>query len=104
PIVSSHDKTSYALVDSVSYNTSLPGAPLIRYYSSVNAPLLGISIGWADVYSRNTQGQWADATGLPSGQYWLEDVADPYNRIQESDETNNITRILVNLTVPEPQI
>jgi len=104
PVVSTHDKISYALVDSTAYNTSLPGAPPSRHYDSTNDPLLGISVGWADIYSRTTHGQWADATGLPSGQYWLEVIADPYNRIQESNETNNTTRILVNLTIPEPLI
>jgi hypothetical protein len=65
---------------------------------------LGVSVGWADIYSAGTRGQWADATGLASGQYWLEAIADPYNRIEESNETNNVTQILLNLTIPEPQI
>lgn len=103
PIVSSHDKTSYALVDSTAYDLTIPGAQS-RKYTSVNAAYLGISIGWADVYATNSKGQWADATGLPDGNYWLEVIADPYNRIQESDEMNNVTRIMVNLTIPDPQI
>jgi hypothetical protein len=104
PIVSSHDKTSMAVVDSAAYDTSLPNAPDDRVYGSVGDPILGISIGWADVYSTGLPGQWVEATGLASGQYWLEVIADPYDRIQESDETNNTTRILVNLTVLPPQI
>jgi hypothetical protein len=104
PIVSSNDKTSMAVVDSNSYNTSLPGAPSSRVYDSVSDPILGISIGWADVYTTALPGQWVEATGLADGQYWLEVIADPYNRIQENNETNNTTRILVNLVVPEPQI
>jgi hypothetical protein len=104
PIISSNDKTSMAVVDSNTYNTSLPGAPATRFYDDANDPILGISIGWADVYGRNLPGQWVEATGLPDGQYWLEVIADPYDRIKELDETNNTTRILVNLIVPEPQI
>jgi hypothetical protein len=104
PIVSTHDKTSMAVVDSASYDTSLPGAPATKVYDSVGDPILGISIGWADVYGTGLPGQWVEATGLASGQYWLEVIADPYNRIQESDETNNTTRILVNLVIPPPQI
>jgi hypothetical protein len=103
PVVSSHDKISYALVDSLSYDLTLPNAPLIRKYRSSDE-FLGISVGWADLYSRSTQGQWADATGLPSGKYWLEVIADPYQRIQESDETNNTTRVLLDLTIPSPEI
>lgn len=97
PIVSSNDKTSMAVVDSRPYDTSLPGAPSSAVYSSVAAPILGISIGHADVYGSDLPGQWVEATGLPSGQYWLEVIADPYDRIQESDETNNITRALVTI-------
>jgi hypothetical protein len=95
-----------AVVDSSSYNTSLPGAPAIRVYDNVTDPILGISIGWADVYSRNLPGQWIDVTGLADGEYWLEVIANPYgpDRILESNYTNNTTRILVNLVVPEPQI
>jgi hypothetical protein len=104
PIVSSNDKTSMAVVDSSSYNTSLPGAPSSRVYDSVSDPILGISIGWADVYTTSLPGQWVEATGLPDGQYWLEVIADPYNRIQELNETNNTTRIKVDLVVPQPQI
>jgi hypothetical protein len=104
PIVSSHDKTSMAVVDSAAYDEPLPGAPPVRVYDSVADPILGISIGWADVYGTGLPGQWVEATGLASGQYWLEVIADPYNRIQESDEANNTTRILVNLVVPPPQI
>jgi hypothetical protein len=31
-------------------------------------------------------------------------IADPYNRIQESNEENNTTRILLDRTIPPPQI
>ena len=106
PIVRSNDKTSMAVVDSSSYDTSLPGAPPSRFYDSVSDPILGISIGWADVYGRNLPGQWIEVTGLADGEYWLEVIANPYgqDRILESDYTNNTTRIKVNLVVPEPQI
>ena len=104
PIVSSHDKTSMAVVDSRAYDNSLPGAPPVGVYNNVALPILGISIGYADVYGVNLPGQWADLTGLPSGQYWLEVIADPYDRIEESNETNNTTRILVDLVIPDPLI
>ena len=45
-----------------------------------------------------------DATGLPDGQYWLEVVVDPYNMVQETDDTNNTTRVLVTLDVPGVQL
>jgi hypothetical protein len=106
PVVASNDKTSMAVVDSAAYNKLLPGAPDTPVYTSVQSAILGISIGWADVYSTSLPGQWIEVTGLPDGQYWLEVIANPYGpaRIQESDYTNNTTRILVDLVVPEPQI
>jgi hypothetical protein len=104
PVVKSNDKTSMAVVDSRAYDTSLPGAPATSFYSSISAAILGISIGWADVYPPSLPGQWVEATGLADGQYWFEVIADPYDRIQELNENNNTTRILVNLVVPEPQI
>jgi hypothetical protein len=93
-----------AVVDGAAFNTALPGAPPVEVYEEVNDPILGISIGWADIYSTGLPGQWVEATGLPNGRYWLEVIADPYSRIQESDETNNTTRIMVNLFIPPPQI
>jgi hypothetical protein len=104
-ILRSQDKISMAVVDSAAYNTALPGAPQNSVYNSVSLNPLGISIGWADIYSRNLPGQWVPATGLTAGQYWLEVIADPYNRIEESNETNNTTRILITLPeVPAPTI
>jgi hypothetical protein len=104
PIVATNDKTSMAVVDGTRYDTSLPGAPASPVYTSVSAPILGVSVGWGDLYSRNLPGQWIEVTGLPSAQYWLEVIFDPYGRILESNEANNATRILVDLTIPAPLI
>lgn len=104
-ILGSMNKISMAVVDSAAYDKSLPGAPQSSVYNSVALNPLGISIGWADIYSRGLPGQWVPATGLPAGDYWLEVIADPFNRIEESNETNNTTRILITLPdVPEPTI
>lgn len=103
PIVSSHDKTSRAVVDSTAYDITLPNAPLIKKYNNAAATTLGISVGWADLYGQSLPGQWVEATGLSPGQYWLEMVVDPYGLIQESDETNNTARIQVTFdSVPNP--
>ena len=66
----------------------------------VGTDVSGISVGWADLYDYTIDFQWIDVTGLPSGQYWLESVADPDDRLLETDETNNAARALVNLDVP----
>jgi hypothetical protein len=103
PVVASKIKTSYGLYDYDDYDTSLPGSPNLPQYQGQNQ-YLGISVGWADVYPSWFAGQFIDVTGVPSGQYWLETEIDPFNLLQEIDDTNNITRVLVNLVVPEPQI
>lgn len=104
PIVSFMDKTSMALVDGAEYNTALPGAPDDPFYDNVNDPILGVSVGWADLYSYFIPGQWVEVTGLPDGEYWLEVTVDPLNRLAESNEANNTTRIKVTLFIPDPLI
>ena len=104
PVVATNDKTSMAVVDGTSYDLSLAGAPASPVYNSVSAPILGISVGWGDLYRRNLPGQWIDVTDVASGQYWFEVTVDPYNRIEESNDANNTTRIMVDLTIPQPLI
>jgi hypothetical protein len=98
-IVASGQKVSFCLLDVREYDTSLPGAPNSDHYNSC-AQFQGISVGWADVYSRSLPDQWIDITDVPEGTYWLESVVDPTNRILESDETNNATRIKITLGPP----
>ena len=87
-------------MDSVLIDSSLPGSPALRVYSSANDNPLGISVGYADLYGRNIATQRIDVTGLPSGPYWLEVFVDPNELVQETDDSNNIERILVDLTIP----
>ena len=93
-----------AVVDGTQYDTSLAGHPASPVYTSVSAPILGISVGWGDLYRRELPGQWIDVTDLASGPYWFEVMVDPYNKINESSDSNNTTQIMVNLTIPQPQI
>lgn len=101
PIVSSHQKISRAVVDGAEYDPEI-SAP--RHYTNASVNILGISVGWGDVYGTGQPGQWVEVTDLTPGQYWLEMIVDPLNRIVESDETNNTARILINLgAIPSPQ-
>ena len=52
---------------------------------------MGLSVGWADVYSRTTNLQWIDITGLPIGNYRLTDTADAGSQFVEADDSNNFT-------------
>jgi hypothetical protein len=99
-IVAAGDKTSFAIIDLDAYNLSLPGASPNSVYSG--GLVQGISVGWSDIYNKSLDDQWIDVTNVPPGAYWLESVVDPDNRVLESDETNNATRILVNYAGSAP--
>jgi hypothetical protein len=93
-LVASGHKVSFALMDLAVYDLTLPGAAPRAHYRD-DGQIQGISAGWADVYRRQLPDQWIDITGLPSGTYWLEVLADPLGNIREVSENNNIARVLV---------
>jgi len=95
-------KTSFCLTDSDEWPTTLPNASADGDYFACDAKMQGISVGSADVYSSTLADQWIDITNVKPGKYWLEVVADPHNRIRESNEKNNTARILVNLRDIKP--
>jgi len=98
PIAAAGDKTSFAIIDLTRYDSSLPGAPSNPQYDG--GLIQGLSVGWADVYGAQLPDQWVDVTEVPSGTYWLEAIVDPANNILESDESNNVARILINFVNP----
>lgn len=100
-IIASGDKTSFAIIDLVHYDPSLPGSPNSGEYSG--GLLQGLSVGWADIYSADLPDQWIDVTYVPAGRYWLEGIVDPADSILESNETNNAARILITLAAPSNQ-
>ena len=53
----------------------------------------GISVGYSDVYNSNLENQWIDITGVPDGDYWLETIIDPENRLLETNDDNNVSRV-----------
>ena len=99
-VVRTGGKAGFCLRDSYVHDGSVPGTPGGVVYGDECYPKSGISVGWADWYGATLDFQWIDVTGLPAGQYWLEAIADPENRLLETNENNNTTRIMVNLNVP----
>ncbi len=97
--VASTVKTSWR----VSSNTGpLPGFESAPVHSSSDQRVQQrVSVGWADMYSAGSAGQFIDISGIPIGpRYWLRQTVDPENRIHETDETNNSAEVLIDLAHP----
>lgn len=92
--VATGNKVGFCLLD---YHAWDPNANPSSVYDCANQ---GIQRGWADVYSSSLPCQWIDITGLPPGDYIIEMEIDPENRIAETDENNNLTRIPVRIDDP----
>ncbi len=86
-LAATSDKVSYCLRDI--HRVPHPDQAPRMGYGTCTYGRQGLSVGWADVYDHYLPGQSIDISGLPDGIYALISTADPYNLIQESDETNN---------------
>jgi len=96
-------KISFCLIDLANFNS-----PNGSRYNSCSASHQGISAGWGDEYGWWLDGQEIDTSGLArdgsgnliQSQYWLEVELDPDNTLLESNENDNIARILIDLNNP----
>ena len=95
-------KNGFCLGDDVHVDASLPHSPAVKGYNGTTCTnpntLRGISSGWGDRYDKADPGQAIDITGLPDGIYWFHSVVDPDNNFVESDKTNNVTDIKVQIS------
>ncbi|MBI4346385.1 MAG: T9SS type A sorting domain-containing protein [Elusimicrobia bacterium] len=93
-ILRTSPKIGFAMWDVTSYDLRLPNAPAGPVYNrpdGMDRAPQGISVGWADIYDWNLDEQWVDITGLPDGDYWLDNTLDPGRRLRESSHGNNTT-------------
>jgi methionine-rich copper-binding protein CopC len=60
--------------------------------------LMGITVGWGDLYSYQLPDQYIDITNLTPGGYRLTATADLSNHFQEKDESNNVTWVDLQIT------
>ena len=100
-VVAAGEKISFAIIDLTPYDLSLPGAPS-EGNEMYGGLVQGMSVGWADIYHASLPDQWIDITDVPPGRYWLEASVDPENRVLESNESNNVVRILIELSGGTP--
>ena len=81
---------------------NIPNYGLGGKYNACNEALQGLSVGGIDYYGENYEGQ--DITlpkGLKNGTYYLRLKVDPNNNYKESNETNNIIIIPIQLSKQE---
>jgi hypothetical protein len=101
-LVRTGPKVSYCLRDLTHTRPALPRSPRSPHYpacsnnSRAQHVTLGTSVGWADIYPPTYPEQWIDVTGL-RGCFAYVHIADPNNRIYESDEDNNEAQVIVRL-------
>lgn len=85
-------KQGFFLVDLVPYCGDAP-EPNVNTDGS-----MGISPGWADVYTADYPCQWLDITGLPDGTYTLRVGVDKNDIIDEDDVRPNSVEVKVKLS------
>jgi Lysyl oxidase len=101
-LVRTGPKVAYCLRDLVHTRPGLRRSPRLAHYPACSSNAraehvtLGTSVGWADVYPPTYPEQWIDVTGL-RGCFAYVHIADPNNRIYESDEDNNEAQVIVRL-------
>jgi hypothetical protein len=95
-------KVAYCLRDLVHTRPGLRRSPRVAQYpacsnnSRAQHVTLGTSVGWADVYPPTYPEQWIDVTGL-RGCFAYAHIADPNNRLYESNEDNNEAQVILRL-------
>jgi hypothetical protein len=95
--VGSGAKHGFCFFDNYAYRLSLLDAPQSPFFTTcgrdpnVSAQSMGLSVGWGDIYSYQLVDQWIDITGLGAGRYRVTTTADAQNYYLESNETNNVT-------------
>jgi len=98
--VAPSQKIGFCIADSFIYDATLPNAGALGNLGSCADPtsLRGLDIGAVDEYDKTDPGQSILLAGVPDGTYWLRAVVDPEGFLTESDESNNETDVLVNIS------
>ncbi len=81
-------KRAFCATDSLRFDSSAPPAK----YTSCSSNQ-GISVGWADLYPWNLDGQWIDITNATGGNYVLEVEGNAEHLFDEANYANNSTSL-----------
>lgn len=99
PTLAGGTKVSSCVLDTRRRLPKAPGSPRRKYYGGCGRDSVGgISIGWGDLYGARVSGQELDVTALADGVYCLVSRADPENRIEESNERDNVRTTRIELS------
>lgn len=93
-------KTTFCLMDTTPIDTRLPGAPRQAFYSRCGRDFQGISVGWGDTYGAHLPGQEIDFTSNADGIYQLKIEVDPRKVLVESNESDNLSCVLLSIRKP----
>lgn len=93
-------KTTFCLMDTTPINTRLSGAPGQAFYSRCGRDFQGISVGWGDTYGAHLPGQEIDFTSNADGIYQLKIEVDPKKVLIESNESDNLSCVLLDIRKP----
>ncbi len=82
-------KTSFCILDFERLTTNGPSA---AQYTTCGANIQGLSAGWGDTYYGSLPEQWIDlgSATLADGAYAIRSTADPFNKIIEANDGNNV--------------
>lgn len=93
-------KTTFCIMDTTAINLRLPGAPGQPFYSQCGRDLQGMSIGWGDTYGAYLAGQEIDFTNNADGIYALKIEVDPKKLLNETNENDNVSCVLLSIKKP----
>ena len=93
-------KTTFCVMDTTAINLGLPRAPAQPFYSTCGRDLQGMSVGWGDTYGAHLAGQEIDFTGNADGIYQLKIEVDPKKVLQETNESDNVSCVLLSIKKP----
>ena len=91
------EKTTFCIIDTDLVNPNLTHSGPQTYRSCGQTSTTGLTVGWADKYGYNLDGQWIDVQGLADGTYWLVSTVDYANKLVESNDNNNEAAVKVKI-------
>lgn len=65
---------------------------------------MGMTAGWGDVYRWQRPGQYVDFTGIGDGTYVIRATVDIHDNVLETDETDNASYALIEVTGDEVEV